>query len=228
MKKVIGYSLAVLISLGLILASWFHLAPMSEIEVFGFISGALSVWLTVKVNIWNWPVGIANSAFFVVLFFTSRLYSDMALNVVYIVLGFLGWYWWLHGGSNRDKLPIEHMSLRLGAVLLIALALGTWGATLYLQSIQDAAPFWDALTTAMSLVAQFLLTKKLIENWYVWISADVIYIGLYLYKQLYLTSVLYALFLTMCVVGLLHWRATMRQQQTALPAAVAAGGLANG
>ncbi|HLW02570.1 MAG TPA: nicotinamide riboside transporter PnuC [Ktedonobacterales bacterium] len=227
MKKVLGYSLSVLISLALILASWFNLAPMSEIEVFGFISGALSVWLTVKVNIWNWPVGIANSAFYVVVFFTSQLYADMALQIVYIVLGFLGWYWWLHGGNNRTELPIEHVTLRLSAVLLVLLALGTWGETVFLQGIQDSAPFWDALTTAMSLVAQFLLTKKLIENWYVWISVDVIYIGLYIYKHLYLTSVLYALFLAMCVTGLLHWRATMRQQ-AALPEAVPAGGLVNG
>ncbi len=227
MKKVLGYSLSVLISLALILASWFNLAPMSEIEVFGFISGALSVWLTVKVNIWNWPVGIANSAFYVVVFFTSQLYADMALQIVYIVLGFLGWYWWLHGGNNRTELPIEHVTLRLSAVLLVLLALGTWGETVFLQGIQDSAPFWDALTTAMSLVAQFLLTKKLIENWYVWISVDVIYIGLYIYKHLYLTSVLYALFLAMCVTGLLHWRATMRQQ-AAHPEAVPAGGLVNG
>ncbi len=225
--KPLGYSLSVLISLALILASWFNLAPMSEIEVFGFITGAASVWLTVKVNIWNWPIGIANSAFYVVVFFTSQLYADMALQVVYIILGFLGWYWWLHGGDNRTQLPIEHITLRLTVPLLIVLALGTWGETVFLQHIQDSAPFWDALTTAMSLIAQFLLTKKLIENWYVWISVDVIYVGLYLYKHLYLTSVLYLLFLIMCVTGLLHWRRTLRQQ-TPLPVAVSAGGFING
>src|ERR1051326_7112316 len=152
MKKLLGYTLIVLISLALILASWFNIAPMTEIEVFGFLTGAASVWLTVKVNIWNWPIGIANSAFYFIVFFTSHLYADMVLQLVYIVLGFLGWYWWLHGGNNRTELPIEHITLRLAVPLLVILVAGTLGETVFLQSIQDSAPFWDALTTAMSLI----------------------------------------------------------------------------
>ncbi len=227
MRKFLGYGIATLVALALILASWFNLVPMTEIEVLGFITGAASVWLVVKVNIWNWPVGIANSAFYFIVFFTSQLYADMALQLVYIVLGFLGWYWWLHGGSHRTELPITHISPRLAAVLLLLLALGTWGEAIFLQSINDSAPFLDALTTTLSLVAQFMLTKKLVENWYVWISADILYIGLYISKSLYLTSVLYLIFLIMCIAGLLNWRATLRQQRT-LPLAVAAGGAVNG
>ncbi len=212
-KHIAGYTLAVILSLALILASWRQLVPMSETEVFGFITGAASVWLTVKVNIWNWPIGIANSAFYLVLFFNAQLYADAALQVVYILLGFWGWYLWLFGGERHSKLPISRVTPLLAGILLVLLALGTAGETIFLQSINDSAPFLDALTTALSLVAQFMLTKKLIENWYIWISADVIYIGLYLYKSLYLTSILYAIFLLMCLAGLRQWRRELQAQE---------------
>lgn len=226
-KSSTGYALAVIISLGLILASWFALVPMSEAEVFGFLTGAASVWLTVKVNIWNWPIGIANSAFYLVLFFQDRLFADATLQIIYIILGFWGWYLWLYGGERRSRLPISRVSLPLGLVLAILLALGTIGETIFLQHVNDSAPFLDALTTALSLVAQFMLTKKLIENWYVWITADVIYIGLYLYKSLYLTSILYIIFLLMCLAGLRQWRLELRDQEQ--PGLVTpAGELVNG
>jgi nicotinamide mononucleotide transporter len=212
--KRIAYFVAALVSLGLLVAAGQQWLPMTLTEVLGFITGAACVWLTVKENVWNWPVGIANSVFFIILFFNARLFADMALQVVYVVLGFLGWYWWLRGGKNKTELPISRASFARLAVLAASVAAGTWGLTLYLRSINDAAPFLDALTTTLSLAAQFLLTRKHIENWLVWITADVIYIGLYAYKSLYLTSILYIIFLTMCVIGLRAWRATYRVART--------------
>ena len=87
----------VLGSAALLLGTWTKLLPLGLTETLGFVTGAVGVWLTVKENIWNWPIGIANSAFFVVLFFGARLFADMSLQVIYIILGFLGWYWWLSG-----------------------------------------------------------------------------------------------------------------------------------
>ncbi len=208
--KRLPYLVAALVSLGLLVAAWRQWLPMSVTEVLGFISGAACVWLTVKENVWNWPIGIANSVFFIVLFLNARLFADMVLQVVYVVLGFLGWYWWLRGGERRTELPIARASMRMLAALAVLVGVSTWGLTLYLRSIHDAAPFLDALTTSLSLAAQFLLTRKHIENWLVWITADAIYIGLYAYKGLYLTSILYIIFLTMCVVGLRAWLATYR------------------
>lgn len=210
LSSYIGYGIAILLSLGLIITSLKGWAPLSITETLAFITGGITVWLTVKENIWNWPIGIANSAFFVVLFLGARLYADMALQVVYIILGFLGWYWWLFGGAHKTKLTIEKTPVKTIIVLGILGVLGTIGATYYLQSINDSAPFLDGLTTVLSLIAQYLLTKKYLENWYVWITADVIYIGLYAYKHLYLTSLLYALFLVMCIIGLNEWRATRK------------------
>ncbi len=205
-----GYALGTLLSLVLIVGSLLHRLPLDITEVLGFVSGAWGVWLTVKENVWNWPIGIANSAFFLVLFVQGRLFADSGLQVVYIVLGVLGWYWWLRGGAHKTALPIARTGPRHAAVLAAIIVAATVVLTAGLTRVDDAAPFWDALTTALSLGAQYLLTRKLIENWLLWISADVIYVALYAYKGFYLTSILYAIFLAMCVAGLVQWRASLR------------------
>jgi nicotinamide mononucleotide transporter len=130
--------------------------------------------------------------------------------VVYIILGFLGWYWWLYGGKNKTELKVQDINVKTAITLAIITIACTWLMTLYLRTINDAAPFWDALTTVLSLVAQYLLTKKILQNWYVWIFADIIYIALYAYKNLYLTSGLYFIFLCMCIRGVIEWKASRK------------------
>jgi nicotinamide mononucleotide transporter len=204
----IGWVVGAIASLALIWSSLSHRGEMDITEVLGFITGAVSVWLTVKQNVWNWPIGIANSAFYVIVFVHARLFADSSLNVLYVALGFLGWYWWLKGGERRSALKVGRIS-RLSVIVLAAIGLaGTASMTVFLASIHDSAPFLDALTTMLSLIAEYMLARKLLENWGVWITADVIYIGLYAYRSLYLTAILYALFLTMCIVGLVSWRRT--------------------
>ncbi len=185
------------------LAGWL---PLNLVEVFGFVTGGVCVWLTVRQQIWSWPIGLASNVFFIGLFFNARLYADMTLQFIYIVLGVLGWYWWLRGGEQRSRLRVSRASPATLVVLAALVAAATWGLTLFLRSVGDAAPFLDALTTTLSLAAQYLLTRKLIENWYVWITADIIYIWLYADRGLPLTAVLYALFLGLCLLGLREWR----------------------
>lgn len=185
------------------------IVPTTFVEVAGFLSGALCVWLLVRQNIWNWPVGIVNATMYIVLFYQARLYADMALQVMYILLGLLGWYWWLHGGANHGELKVQRIT-RQHALLLATIGVAAiYAMYTYLVKIGDSAPFLDALTTVMSLAAQYMLTRKLVENWALWIAADVIYIGLYASRGLYLTSVLYAVFLSLCIVGALEWRKSL-------------------
>ena len=209
MKKTL-YTAAAILSGVLMVGSWQGWLPFSLTEMLGFVSGGWTAWLTVKENIWNWPIGILNSAFFLILFLHSRLFADSGLQIVYIVLGFLGWYWWLYGGKEKTELPISRTTPKTTMALIAITLVCTWPLTLYLRHINDIAPFWDALTTVMSLVAQYLLTKKIIENWNVWIAADVIYVVLYAYKGLYLTAILYFIFLCMCVRGIVEWKRTMQ------------------
>lgn len=163
--------------------------------------------LAVRENAWNWPVGIANNVFFLILFWSSKLYADAVLQIVYIVISFFGWWNWLHGGLGHTELPIRKTNVKLALFLAMATAATTAALTLILHRFTDSpVPFLDGVTTALSLTAQYMLSQKLLENWWVWMSADVIYIALYAYKSLYLTGALYLLFFCLCVAGYAGWR----------------------
>lgn len=196
---------------------------MSWTEATGFALGAWCVWLIVKEHIWNWPIGIAQCAFYIVVFWNAGLYADAMLQLVYIALGVLGWYWWLHGGSERTSLHVTQVpALAVPALLAVTVAGTGFLAALLARVTDSTVPFWDALTTVLSLVAQFMLSRKWLENWYVWIAADVVYVGLYMYKGLLLTTALYVGFMALCVAGVLRWRRVAAASRAA-PAAEATG-----
>lgn len=185
---------------------------MSPLELFAALIGALSVWLSVRQNIWSWPTAIVNVALYALVFHRAKLYADMGLQVVYAALSAYGWYAWLHGGENRTELRVSRTGARLGGVLaLIALA-GAAALGVLLQRTTDAAlPFMDSLLSSTSLVAQWMMTRKKLENWLLWIALDVLYVGMFLFKELYLTAGLYAVFLVLSVRGYRDWRASLGQ-----------------
>lgn len=183
------------------------------IEVFGFVTGVVCVWLFTRENVWSWPLGLASSAVYVVVFFKARLYADMGLYVVYVVLSAYGWYEWLHGGPQNDRLSISRVTRTAALVLLALVVTFVAGVSYGLRTYTDAAlPFWDSLTTAMSLAGQWMLAKKIFENWLVWITVDVIYVGVYSYKALYLTAGLHFIYLALAVVGYVTWRKSMQAE----------------
>jgi len=202
-------SLICLSAISLVPCSVMGWLPFSLLESLGFASGAISVWLVVRASVWTWPVGIANNLFFVALFLEARLYADMALQFVYIVLSVGGWWYWLRGDAGRPR-RIAHVGPPEALVVAACTAVATVGLTIYLRAIDDAAPFLDGLTTSLSLAATYLMARKLVQSWFVWIAADLVYIPLYGWKSLPLTAVLYAVFLLMCVRGLLDWRAAVK------------------
>jgi nicotinamide mononucleotide transporter len=188
---------------------------LSLVEILGFITGAICVWLVVKEHVLNWPIGIANNIFFVILFWRTRLFGDMALQFVYMTLGFLGWYRWVRGGPAHSALRIRFTPARTAAMLGLFVTAATPGLTVYLRAIGDSSPFLDAVTTALSIAAQYMQTRKYLEHWAVWIVADVVYIGLYIVRGLHLTALLYLVFLLMCIQGWREWkRRTERRDQT--------------
>jgi nicotinamide mononucleotide transporter len=188
------------------------LLPASVTEVLGFLTGGLTVWLVVKGHIWTWPVGIANNVFFALLFWDARLYGDMGLQGLYVVLNVAGLLLWLRRDAGGSRPRIGRVRRR-EAVALLALAVpATWALMLYLRHVHGGAPFLDALTTCGSIVATYLLARKLLESWLVWIAVDLVYVPLYVSRGLVLTAVLYGVFLLLCVRGLVEWRARWRLQ----------------
>ncbi|GAB1817618.1 nicotinamide riboside transporter PnuC [Herbidospora sp. RD11066] len=181
--------------------------PTSWAELLGFATGLLTVWMVARQNIWNWPLGVANVILLGLVFLTAGLYADAALQIVYVVLGLYGWWSWLYGGAGRTALTVTRTETTEWIWLGLAGVATTALLTALLSAYTDSAvPFWDALTTALSLMATYGQTRKRVESWWLWIAADVVYIPLYAYKNLYLTSVLYVVFLALCVMGLRAWR----------------------
>jgi nicotinamide mononucleotide transporter len=176
-------------------------------EIAGVLFGVASVWLIVRENVWGWPTGLVNVALFVVVFWQARLYADMGLQVVYVVLCAYGWWAWTHGRGGGG--PLEVTRTPRAARWLLA-AGGAAGALLVgwlLRGHTDAAlPFWDSTTTSFSLVAQWMQTRKWLENWWVWIAVDAVYVGIYVAKGLFPTAGLYVLFLGLAVQGARRWR----------------------
>lgn len=185
----------------------------------GFVTGAICVWFCVKENVWNWPTGIANNFFYIVVFWTSGLYADSLLQWIYIAISIYGWWNWLHGGEARSKLRISRAGFHGLSLYALLTVTGTFVFYELLRRYTNSTvPIWDGLTTAMSLIAQYMLTRKFVENWWFWITADLIYIVLYAYKRLFLTSLLYAIFLAMCIIGLRQWLAAIKPHQAAAEA----------
>ena len=195
---------------------------MSWSEILGFVAGALSVWLYVRQSVWAWPTGIANSVFWLILFGGSRLYLDASLQIVYIGLGIVGWIWWVRPRREQRELPVARAPVSQAVVLAVIGVVATAGLWWLMVRADDAAPLPDAATTVVSLIAQYMLTRKLLANWWLWISVDVAYIALYVAKHLYLTAALQPLFIALCVAGLRSWRASQREVEKPVVAAVAA------
>ena len=191
---------------------------MSTLEWIAALAGAVSVYLSARENIWSWPTAIVNVGLYIIVFRRAGLYSDMGLQVVYLALSIYGWYQWLYGGANRTELTVSRATARewlivTPIVLVFWIALARYTATLP----GVALPSLDAGLATVSLVAQWMMTRKIIENWMLWIVADIIYVPMYVYKGLPVTAVLYAVFLVLAVVGLRSWSRSYRARPVGKP-----------
>lgn len=186
------------------------------IEIVAAVTGATSVYLSARENIWSWPTAIVNVSLYTFVFFRSGLYSDTGLQVVYLILSIYGWYQWLYGGAQHTRLHVSRASRRVWIVAGVT-GLAFW---LLLGNITSRLPgsslsFLDAALTTTSLVAQWMMTRKILENWILWIVADVVYVPMFIYKGLYVTAGLYAVFLVLAVMGLVGWKRSLERDRVA-------------
>ena len=186
---------------------------MDPLEVIAVAFGVVSVWLSTRQHIVSWPTALVNTALYFVIFHRAQIYANSGLQIVYFTLSCYGWYQWKYGGTDRTGVVVTQTSRRLATILLgiavtTAVALG-WG----LARFTDAAiPWLDAGTTATSLVAQWMMTRKLLESWLIWIAVDVVYIWMYFSQGLRLTAGLYAAFLVLATLGYFSWRRSLRER----------------
>ncbi|WP_309069284.1 nicotinamide riboside transporter PnuC [Microbacterium sp.] len=193
------------------------------IDIAGFATGAACVFLSWRRSVWNFPIGIANAALFLVVTFQAALFATAGLQVVFIVLSLLGWLEWARAraaerraGVARDEAFVRRTPRRTIVPLAASggalTALLTWLLASYTPS---TLPLPDAAVVAGSLIAQFMLNRRWIQSWYVWIAVDVAYVAIYAATGLWLFAVLYLGFIAMCIAGLLSWRSAERDAASA-------------
>ena len=193
-------------------------ASTTWLEWVGTISGFICVYLAARQNIWNWPVAIISVIAYAILFYEYQLYGDAFLQLYFMATSFYGWYYWMMRKEANLK-PI--VTLTRSQVQMVALSsvflTGLLGWFLDVFTDSDV-PYIDGFCTALSFIAQFLMTRKVLQNWIMWIIVDICYVPLYIYKDLMLTAVLYTLFLGLALMGYLQWKKiyNMASQNTAL------------
>lgn len=230
------------------------------IEIFGAITGILYVFLEIRQNIWLWPVGILTSAAYIIIFFTGKLYADMGLQVYYLIISIIGWYWWAKNGKRRTahgtrqtangerhtadgarhtaegsgelpsreslprepggvgvgfketKLIVTHLKFKTGLILLVVWIVIFLLMYMVLERFTDSpVPGWDSFITSLSVIATWMLARKIFEHWYLWVVVNCIASILFFSRGLYPTMVLYIIYGIMSLAGMLEWKKSLRQ-----------------
>lgn len=195
---------------------------MDPLELVAVAFGILSVWLSTREHIASWPTALVNTSLYFVILGRAQLYANAGLQLVYFALSCYGWYEWKFGGAAHTGVVVTRTPRRL-ALALIAIGIGAAGgiAWILFRFTDASSPWLDAGTTATSLVAQWMMTRKLLENWLIWTVVNVVYIGLYLSQGLRLTAGLYVAFLVLAILGYRSWRASLAARLAGAEAAVA-------
>ncbi len=195
--------------------SWFS---GNYVEVLGVITSLVYLYFSVRQIIWLWPFGIISSALFILIFFNGKFYADMGLQVYYVGVSIYGWIYWSRGGISRNEkssLPVCRISSQLALVLSVTGIVIMLGIVYILKNFTDSdVPWGDGFTTAGSIVATWMLARKVLEHWLVWIFVDSVAAGLYFYKGLYPSFLLYLIFTIIAVIGYFHWKKSLSEIST--------------
>ncbi len=198
---------------------------LSWTEWVGFVSALIYLYFSVNQKIWLWPMGILSSVFYMVVFFDVQLYADMVLQVYYLVVSIAGWIMWRHKqveeSKEKTKIRVVNKALLINLsasfiVLYVILAFLLIKIPPILNLASSDMPYWDAFTTAASFVATWMLAKKMMEQWLVWIVIDLVAMGMYIYKGLHITALLFFIYSVIAVWGYLSWLKDYKFQKTVL------------
>ena len=172
--------------------------------------GFVAIFLQIKQNVWYWLVSIIMVSMYIYIYIDARLYADMSLQVYYLAISFYGWYMWLFGGrvnQHKTKLSVTTTAHRqLIQLFLLSIVLFFVIAWFLVEFTNSDLPYWDSFTTSLSFVATWMLAKKKLENWLIWVVVDAFSAGIYIYKALYPTAVLFAFLTILAMVGYKKWK----------------------
>jgi nicotinamide mononucleotide transporter len=179
--------------------------PFSLLETIGFLSGVIWIALLIKEDVWGWLAGIISSGAYVFFFYRDNLFGDAALNVLYVILGILGWIWWAQGKDKSNGLRVEYSKSITLAVLAVGVVIGTSLLVPHFRAGGSPVPIPDASLFCTAVAAQYLQARKKIENWPLWVVVNAGYVAVYLYRGYYPTAILTVVFAIMAVVGWKNW-----------------------
>lgn len=187
---------------------------MNLFEIAGFTFGIFGIWLTIKENVWCFPVGLVNVIMSLVLFYQQKLYADTILQVVYILLLAFGWINW-QKRNEKIALRISYSSTSIFITLLtLSVIFSVIAGFLFSRYTDASLPYWDSSATALSFAAQWMIAKKKIENWLVWMIVNIMYMGIYSFKDLWLYTLLFAVYFLLAVKGWNEWKKLVRIEKT--------------
>lgn len=194
---------------------------MNYLELTGTLVGLVYLWLEYKASIYLWVASIIMPAIYLVVYFQAGLYADFGINIYYLLASVYGWIAWKYrkrkqdsNGKQTESNGIGHLPLRtLPALLfLFALLFGLIGWIL-VQWTDSTVPWWDSFTTALSIIALWMLARKYVEQWLAWILVDIVCCGLYFYKDLYFTAILYGFYTVIAIFGFWKWKRLITVEQ---------------
>ncbi|MBQ2856031.1 MAG: nicotinamide mononucleotide transporter [Bacteroidaceae bacterium] len=186
------------------------------LEIIGTFVGLVYLWLEYKASIWLWIASIIMPAIYIFVYYEAGLYADFGINIYYLGAAVYGWFIWKYGNKSKEQkeLPITCIPnkswLKSLIVFIVTLIIIAW---LLINYTDSNVPWWDAFTTALSIIGMWMLARKYLEQWWVWFVVDVISVGLYIYKELYFTAGLYGLYATIAIFGWLNWKKLMKTQE---------------
>ena len=183
------------------------------IELLGAILGIAYIFFSIRQSILTWPVGLLTSILYVWVFFVSKLYADMGLQVYYVAISIYGWYEWLFGNSTNHAEPIKvsRISMKMGLILSVTSLFLFFLIWFILKNFTDSpVPMADSLATSLSIVATWMLARKILEHWLVWIFVDAFSVGLFWYKDLMPTVFLFIVYTVMAYIGYREWKQELK------------------
>lgn len=185
---------------------------MDYLEIIGTFVGLVYLWLEYKANIYLWVAGIIMPAIYIFVYYRAGLYADFGINIYYLLVAIYGWLLWRYGTKEKKEFPITRMPAKYLSRLIIILLILFFGIAYILVCHTDSTvPWLDSFPTALSIIAMWMLARKYIEQWLAWIVVDITCCGLYIYKELYFTGVLYGLYAVIAVFGYFKWKELMEK-----------------
>lgn len=183
-----------------------HISITESLDISGAVFSLIATIYYVKADIRAWPMSLIATTLNVSLYGLTGIYGDMNLEMIYFFSAIYGWWVWRHGTTNRDELPITSLSARQYISFTLIAIIGIYSvAQILIHFTNSQVPWWDASTTVLSLIAQWLICRKIIQTWFLWFIVDAMYVGLYFDKAIYAHSILLIIYLGLAIAGYLNW-----------------------